>query len=124
MPDERHGRERHDAVADHAEADGQRQRQLCHALAAEPKQQCLTHHSLQLKAQLHSNPDSPTSYQNMKQMLPVELRKERVATARPGRRMRRVCTGNWYTMSKQSGNECKARMEDEASVYAYSGRAL
>jgi len=35
----------------------------------------------------------PTARLHTKKMLPVELRKERVATARPGRRMRRVCTG-------------------------------
>ena len=30
-------------------------------------------------------------------------------------------TLHWYTMSKQSRNDCKAREEDAASVYRYTG---
>ena len=50
--------------------------------------------------------------------------------ARPGRRMRRVCTGlrvHRYSMSKQSGNTAPgqgasgyAREEDAVSVYGYT----
>jgi hypothetical protein len=28
---------------------------------------------------------------------------------------------HWYSMSKQSGNECEAREEDAASAYGYTG---
>ena len=46
----------------------------------------------------------------------------RKRVARPGRRLRRVCTGTLVhsEQTKQSGNECEAREEDEATMYAYT----